>query len=135
VSTQQITIEGLGTYIVTYEGGNISYAPEEESGSNDLVDITDLCVVNPSFEEDKTWGTTGSITLNGTTYNPCYTQSVAAASNDFPQVLPVKVSTLSALFQIIQAEKWDLPLQELLCSAELMLPWLLPIQTLSRRCL
>ena len=90
VSTQQITIEGLGTYIVTYEGGNISYAPEEESGSNDLVDITDLCVVNPSFEEDVTWGTTGNINLNGTTYNPCYTQSVAAANNQYPQVLPVK---------------------------------------------
>jgi hypothetical protein len=47
-------------------------------------------VVNPSFEEDVTWGTTGNINLNGTTYNPCFTQSVAAANNQFPQVLPVK---------------------------------------------
>ena len=53
-------------------------------------DITAQYLANPSFEEDETWGTTGSITLNGTTYNPCYTQTVAAADSNFPQVLPVK---------------------------------------------
>ena len=53
-------------------------------------DVTALYLENPNFEEDETWGTTGSITLNGVTYNPCYTQSVKALNSNFPQVLPVK---------------------------------------------
>ena len=52
-------------------------------------DITAQTLLNPNFEEDETWGTTGSITLGGVTYNPCYTQTVKAANSQFPQVLPV----------------------------------------------
>ena len=93
--TDKVKIEGLGTTIVRFDDGQIyskidtrdMYEPE---GLPKYVDETALYVANPSFEEDKTWGTTGSITLNGTTYNPCYTQTVKATNSQFPQVLPVQ---------------------------------------------
>ena len=93
--TDKVKIEDLGTTIVRFDDGQIyskidtrdMYEPE---GLPKYVDETALYVANPSFEEDKTWGTTGSITLNGTTYNPCYTQTVKATNSQFPQVLPVQ---------------------------------------------
>jgi len=88
VSTKLMTIEPLGTYIVRYDDGQL-YGYAEEVEENVTKDLTAQYLVNPSFEEDVTWGTTGSITLNGTTYNPCYTQTVAATNTQFPQVLPV----------------------------------------------
>ncbi len=69
---------------IAFEAINLS-----EDGE-DFKDITARFLSNPSFEEDQTWGTTGSITLNGVTYNPCYTNQVAAAQSKWPQVLPVK---------------------------------------------
>lgn len=63
-----------------------------------LSDLTSEYIQNPSFEEDKSWSTTGNITLNSVTYNPCYTQEEPAIDASFPQVLAVKgwtpVSTL-----------------------------------------
>ncbi len=89
VSTQEITLGSMETYIVSCSGGGMSaYVPEAETSF--YKDITAEVIANPNFEEDVTWGTTGSITLNGTAYNPCFTQSVAAADSQFPQVLPVK---------------------------------------------
>ena len=83
------TIAVEGTTIIRLDDGNIS-AYVEEAKTTYYKDITAQVLVNPNFEEDDTWGTTGSITLNGTTYNPCYTQSVKAKNSNFPQVLPVK---------------------------------------------
>ena len=78
-----------GTTIIRLDDGDlIGYLEETEPYT--YKDITAACIVNPNFEEDDTWGTTGSITLNGTAYNPCYTQSVTPANSQFPQVLPVK---------------------------------------------
>ncbi len=85
--SKAITVDG--TTVVRLDNGNIQ-ANTEEAQEYYYKDITAQCIVNPNFEEDETWGTTGNITLNGTTYNPCYTQSVAAANSNFPQVLPVK---------------------------------------------
>ena len=82
-------LEGMATTIVRFDDGEI-YANTEKAEAAKWADITAEYLVNPSFEEDETWGTTGNITLNGTTYNPCYTQSVAAVNSKFPQVLPVK---------------------------------------------
>ena len=81
------TIEG--TVVVRLDNGQI-HAYTEEPAPFYYEDITENYIANPSFEEDITWGTTGNITLNNVTYNPCYTQSVSAASSNFPQVLPVK---------------------------------------------
>ena len=89
VSTQEITLGSLETYIVRCSGDDLhAYVPEAETFY--YKDITAEVIANPNFEEDNTWGTTGNINLNGTTYNPCFTQSVAATDNQFPQVLPVK---------------------------------------------
>ena len=85
--SKTLTIEG--TMIIRLDDGNIN-AYVEEAETAHYKDITAQVLVNPNFEEDETWGTTGSITLNGTTYNPCYTQTVKASDNNFPQVLPVK---------------------------------------------
>ena len=83
------SISASGTTIIRLDDNQIiSYVEEAETSLYE--EVTAQYLVNPNFEEDETWSTTGSITLNGTTYNPCYTQSVAAADANFPQVLPVK---------------------------------------------
>ena len=81
--SKELTL-GKGTTIIRLDNGDIT-----EVGYN-YENVTAQYLVNPSFEEDETWGTTGSIALNGTTYNPCYTQTETAANSNFPQVLPVK---------------------------------------------
>ncbi|MCR4994611.1 MAG: hypothetical protein K6A32_04410 [Bacteroidales bacterium] len=87
--TTTATIEGTTIIRLDSSSGSATvYAETEEKTYYE--DLTAQCIVNPSFEEDITWGTTGSISLNGVTYNPCYTQSVSAANAQFPQVLPVK---------------------------------------------
>ena len=85
--SKDVTIHG--TTIIRLDGSDITYYNEERE-TVEYKDITAQVIVNPNFEEDETWGTTGSITLNGVTYNPCYTQSVKAADSNFPQVLPVQ---------------------------------------------
>jgi len=85
--SKQLTL-GEGTTILRLNNDEIVVVePAEEKYYYE--DITAQYLTNPSFEEDVTWGTTGNITLNGVPYNPCYTQSVAAVNNNFPQVLPV----------------------------------------------
>ncbi|MBQ9285328.1 MAG: hypothetical protein IJ209_03455 [Bacteroidaceae bacterium] len=97
VVSKDFLIPESGTLIIRLDDGELqAYAKEVEE---ELTDLTAQYIVNPNFEEDETWGTTGSITLSGTTYAPCYTQTVGAADSQFPQVLPVKgwdaASTLS----------------------------------------
>ena len=93
--SQQLDIDPYETMIVQLEGDNIHASRDESEmlipgGFPTYIDVTELYLANPNFEEDETWGTTGNITLNGTTYNPCYTQAVKAANSNYPQVLPVK---------------------------------------------
>ena len=53
-------------------------------------DITEGKIANPSFEQDKTYGNAnGNVTLGSVVYNPCYTNSIAAANASFPNILPV----------------------------------------------
>ncbi len=61
----------------------------EEEGGEDFADVTAQFLKNPSFEADPSWSGTGNITLNGVTYNPCYTNSTPALSSKWPQILPV----------------------------------------------
>ena len=77
-----------GTTIIRLDNGEIS-AYVEEAEPYEWTDVTAQYIANPNFEEDVTWGTTGSITLGSTTYNPCYTQTVKADNAQLPQVLPV----------------------------------------------
>ncbi len=53
-------------------------------------DITASCLDNPSFENDATYGATGSVTLGGVTYNPCYVNDVPATDSRWPNILPVE---------------------------------------------
>ncbi len=84
--SKEFTIDG--TTIIRLDDGEIT-AYTEETEPYEWVDITAQYIANPNFEEDDTWGTTGSITLGNTTYSPCYTQTVKAANAQLPQVLPV----------------------------------------------
>lgn len=62
-----------------------------ESLTKGYKDITEEKLVNASFEEDETYGKAdGNVTLGSVTYNPCYTNTVAAANSKWPNVLPVK---------------------------------------------
>ena len=87
--TTQQAMEPDGTYLVTFDDEKLQVSRMNESQTETWKDVTALLIANPNFEEDNTWGTTGNITLNGVAYNPCYTQSVTPASNQYPQVLPV----------------------------------------------
>ena len=53
------------------------------------IDITDDVLKNASFEDDKTYGNIGSITLGSTTYDPCYINKVAAPNSKWSNVLRV----------------------------------------------
>ncbi len=65
-----------------------------EEAEDDLTkgfkDITEEALVNPSFEEDETYGKAdGNVTLGSVTYNPCYVNTVAATNSKWPNILPV----------------------------------------------
>lgn len=55
-----------------------------------FTDVTAQFLVNPNFEEDETWSTTGSATLGSTTYNPCYLNNAQPADSKWAQIYPVK---------------------------------------------
>lgn len=95
IISQEVKIEPYGTMIIRLEDGQLESRLDNTDvfvpgGYPEYIDETAQYLTNPNFEEDETWGTTGNITLGGVTYNPCFTQSVAAANSQFPQVLPVK---------------------------------------------
>lgn len=69
-------------YVETIDNG--------DGGDDAYYDVTDRFLKNPSFELDNTYGTTSKVTLNGVTYDPCYTNSVSAADSKWPQVLPIE---------------------------------------------
>ena len=63
----------------------------EEDLTQGYIDITAQKLVNASFEADQTYGNAnGNVTLSSTTYNPCYTNSVAAVNSKWPNILPVQ---------------------------------------------
>lgn len=54
-------------------------------------DITAENLLNPSFEEDNTYGNgTGNVVLGSTIYSPCYINNIAAIDNSYPNILPVQ---------------------------------------------
>ena len=88
--TKNITLntdESISVRVVN--GEIVAETITEGEGEEAWYDITDQFLLNPSFEEDETYGTESSVTLNGTTYDPCYINSVEAEDDDYPQILPI----------------------------------------------
>jgi len=76
--------------IVVEEGATYPFdnSPDETDGYDDL---TDEYLQNPNFELDETYATQSSnVTAAGVTYAKAYTNSVAAVSSSWPNILPVK---------------------------------------------
>ena len=61
-----------------------------EEDEEAFTDVTAQFLVNPSFEEDQTWSKTGSATLNGVTYNPCYLNEATPVDSKWVQIFPIK---------------------------------------------
>lgn len=86
-----IPVDANSRVFVSVKDGSIIYEDalikdEEEN----FHDVTALFLKNPSFEEDNTYGKTGSVTLGGTTYTPCYINDVPAIDRRWAQILPIK---------------------------------------------
>ena len=89
---------GQKTWKISISGGELQVEeakgfPEntEEDLTQGYIDITTQKLVNASFEDDQTYGNAnGNVTLGSTTYNPCYTNSVAAVNSKWPNILPVQ---------------------------------------------
>ena len=64
----------------------------EEPQTKDYRDITSLYLTNASFEDDLTYGKENAegLTVNGTTYKPCYVNTIGADDPKWPNILPVK---------------------------------------------
>lgn len=86
----KVDINAGETVIVSVENGNItSRVKEAGSEVEEYTDITAAHFSNPSFEEADTWATTGSHTLNGTAYNPCYLNNATPANSKWAQIFPI----------------------------------------------
>lgn len=88
-------IEGGKCVKVSVKGGKLlveaAEMPSDETVDyyDGYMDITGEVLKNASFEDDKTYGNIGSITLGNTTYNPCYINKVAAPDSRWSNVLRV----------------------------------------------
>lgn len=89
--TENVSIDQGECVSVQAQNGEIIVSKtdiqEEEEA---FIDVTAQFLTNPSFEEDETWSKTGSETLGGTTYNPCYLNETAPADSKWAQIYPVK---------------------------------------------
>lgn len=80
---------------VSVKGGKLLVEAAEMPSENKVdyyegyIDITDDVLRNASFEDDKTYGDIGSITLGSTTYDPCYINKVATPDSKWSNVLRV----------------------------------------------
>lgn len=72
--------------------------PEEPADTltTGYTDETTVFLQNPNFEEDNTYGVTGSATAAGITYTDCYLNDVPATDSRWPNVLPIVGWTPSA---------------------------------------
>ena len=89
LSTKVLKVSIVGGELQVGEAAGF---PEESKDNltQGYTDVTSQYLTNASFEADNTYGNAnGNVTLGSTTYNPCYTNSVGAASSKWPNVLPV----------------------------------------------
>ena len=88
---KEVTIPAGKTVVVRIKDGAIAVEDDTETeAEEDFYNVTSRFLQNPDFEEDKTYGTQGKVTLGSVTYDPCYINEVAAADNKWPQVLPIQ---------------------------------------------
>ena len=81
----------VGGDLLIEEGATFPVSDENEDLTQGYEDITEIALENANFENDETYGKAdGSVTLNGVTYNPCYTNTVAATNTKWANILPVK---------------------------------------------
>ena len=101
VTTKGIVEESVkttGSFIARIVGGDLvietdAILPEyqKEDLTEGYQDITAEKLVNPSFEEDETYGKAdGNATCDAGTFNPCYVNTVSATNSKWPNILPVK---------------------------------------------
>lgn len=89
--TSPVTVEkDACVSIRVADGAIVTETVEQGEETDEYVDITAQCLSNPGFEEDETWSTVSAVTLGGTLYDPCYTNTVAAADRRWPQILPTR---------------------------------------------
>ena len=92
------TVTTAGSFTARIVGGDVEIEMDttfpQSTGADDLTrgyeDISDQ-LGNPNFEDDETYGSTGTnVTASDITYADCYVNTVAAANAKWPNVLPVK---------------------------------------------
>ena len=83
----QVNLEADGTLTVVESPFPEAFGDTLTEG---YADVTARYLQNPSFEADDTYGTLSqNVTASGVTYAQCYTNTVAAASSKWANVLPV----------------------------------------------
>ncbi len=95
--TGDVEIKKNQTIRVFVEGGVLQSEEADFPLSEDVnlyagyTDITEGKILNPSFEDDDTYGNAyGNVTLGSVVYNPCYVNTVSAVNGDYANVLPVE---------------------------------------------
>ncbi len=70
----------------------IQETPDEpkEDLTEGYYDVTRSFIKNANFEDDLTFGDTGSATNASGTYNPCFVNKVTALNSSYPYLLPVE---------------------------------------------
>ncbi len=82
----KLTIDGAEVLV---EGATFPFSDDDDLTAG-YDDLTETALENHNFEDDATYGTEGSATIDAGTYNPCYVNDVAAADSKWPNILPVK---------------------------------------------
>jgi hypothetical protein len=91
LSTSVLKISIRGGELLVEEAATFPDSAES-SQTKDYRDITSLYLTNASFEDDLTYGKENAegLTVNGTTYKPCYVNTIGADDPNWPNILPVK---------------------------------------------
>lgn len=90
LSTKVLKISIRGGELLVEEAAGFPETTAEKL-TQGYKEITNETLVNASFEEDETYGKAdGKATCDAGTFDPCYTNTVAAANSKWQNILPVK---------------------------------------------
>lgn len=90
LSTKVLKISIRGGELLVEEAAGFPETAAEKL-TQGYKEITNETLVNASFEEDETYGKAdGKATCDAGTFDPCYTNTVAAANSKWQNILPVK---------------------------------------------
>ena len=91
MKTKVLKVSIVGGELLVEEAAGFPSTDAAENPEKGYKDVTEDYLLNASFESDQTYGhADGNVTLGSVTYNPCYTNTVAAANAKWPNVLPVQ---------------------------------------------